>query len=180
MTKKVCIISTTLRKNGNSELLANEFYKGAKDAGHDVKMISLIDKTIHFCKGCLTCQNTGFCAIKDDVNAIEDVVLNSDVVVFATPIYYYEMSGQMKTLLDRMNAMFPKEYKFRDIYFLASAAEEEDTAMDYAIQGLKGWVECYEKSSLKGVVKAIGVTDIGDIKQHQHYLEESYALGKGI
>lgn len=180
MNKKVCVISTSLRKDGNSDLLAKEFYKGAKDSGHDVEMISLIDKTIHFCKGCLACQTTGKCAIKDDANVIENIVLKSDVVVFATPIYYYEMSGQMKTLLDRMNAMFLKDYKFRDIYFLASAAEEEVTAMDYAIQGLKGWVECYEKAELKGVVKAIGVTDIGDIQKHFEVLEEAYKLGKTI
>lgn len=178
MNKKILVISTSLRKNGNSELLANEFYKGATDAGHDVEQISLIDKTINFCKGCLACQKSKECVIKDDAIAIEKKVLESDVLVFATPIYFYEMSGQMKTLLDRLNPLFTKEYKFKDIYFLASAAEEEDTAMDYAIQGLKGWIECFESSALKGVVKAIGVTDIGDMKEHSNYLLEAYQLGK--
>ena len=56
-----------------------------------------------------------------------DSVLNADVVCWATPIYYYEMSGQMKTLIDRMNAMYPKDYRFRDIYLLTTAAEDEES-----------------------------------------------------
>ncbi len=53
-------------------------------------------------------------------------VLNADVVCWATPIYYYEMSGQMKTLIDRMNAMFRKDYRFREVYLLTTAFENED------------------------------------------------------
>ncbi len=101
---------------------------------------------------------------------------NADVIAFATPIYYYEMSGQMKTLLDRANPLFPSDYKFRDIYFLASAAENEEDAMDKAVSGLGGWIDCFEKASLKGVVKAIGVTDEGDIEGNAS-LKEAYEMG---
>ncbi len=106
-------------------------------------------------------------------------MLNADVIVFATPIYYYEMSGQMKTLLDRANPLFPTDYKFRDIYLLASAAEDEDTAIDRAITGLGGWIECFPKAELKGTLLASGVTDVGDIND-KAVLEEAYKMGAAV
>ena len=106
--KKVVVISTSLRVGSNSQVLAEQFAEGAKTAGHQVEFISLRGKEIKFCVGCLACQMLGACVIKDDVPAIMEQVLNADVVCWATPIYYYEMSGQMKTLIDRMNAMYPK------------------------------------------------------------------------
>ena len=71
-----------------------------------MEFISLKDKQVGFCKGCLVCQQTGNCVIKDDVKGIMDKVIDADIVVWATPIYYYEMSGQMKVLIDRLNPMF--------------------------------------------------------------------------
>lgn len=177
--KKILVITTSLRKTSNSTALANAFAKGASDNGNAVEIISLIDKSIAFCKGCLVCQQTQKCVIKDDLSDIVEKMKNADVIVFATPIYYYEMSGQMKTLLDRANPLYPSDYKFRDIYFLASAAEEEEDAMDKAVSGLEGWIECFEKASLKGVVKALGVTDEGDIENHSS-LENAYEIGKSI
>ena len=117
MNKKVLIISTSPRKNGNSEMLADAFLNGAKDAGNSVEKISLYDKTIGFCKGCLACQKTGRCVIHDDADIIVGKMLNADVLVFATPIYYYEMSGQIKTMLGRGNPPFSAAYSFPYIYF---------------------------------------------------------------
>lgn len=71
-----------------------------------MEFITLKEKEIGFCKGCLACQQTGNCVIKDDVTKIMNNVIDSDVVVWATPIYCYEMSGQMKVLIDRLNPMF--------------------------------------------------------------------------
>ena len=125
MSKNVLIISTSPRKGGNSEILADEFAKGARQAGHQVEKVCLYDKTIGFCKGCLTCQKTRRCVIHDDADVIAQKMLTAEVIVFATPIYYYEMCGQMKTMLDRANPLFPADYAFRDIYLLASAAEKD-------------------------------------------------------
>lgn len=72
MSKNVLILSTSLRKCGNSETLADYFFNGAKDAGHNVEKISLVGKNISFCKGCLTCLKTGKCIIKDDANIIAE------------------------------------------------------------------------------------------------------------
>ena len=125
-------------------------------------------KNIEFCKGCLACQQTGNCVIKDDVQEIMDEVLNADVVVWATPIYYYEMSGQMKVLIDRMNPMFSKDYKFREVYFLATAAEDEEYVYEKALSGLNGWIDCFEKAELAGHLFCGGVT-MGGIKEIVKY-----------
>ena len=127
MAKKVLVVSTSLRGNSNSEILAKECERGAKDAGHEVEFVSLHGKDIRFCIGCMSCQRTGHCVLKDDVAEIMAKVKESEVVIFATPIYYYEMCGQMKTLLDRLNPLYESDYKFRDIYMLATAADDDDT-----------------------------------------------------
>ena len=92
--KKVIVISTSLRAGSNSDMLADKFIEGALQAGHEVEKISLIGKDIRFCRGCLACQKLGKCVINDDVDAIMQKVLHADVIVWATPIYYFEMSGQ--------------------------------------------------------------------------------------
>ena len=91
--KKVIVISTSLRHGSNSDMLADKFVEGAKAAGNKVEKISLVGKNIQFCKGCFGCQKLGRCVINDDVNDIMAKVLEADVVCWATPIYYYEMSG---------------------------------------------------------------------------------------
>lgn len=110
---------------------------------------------------------------------ITEKVLNADVVAFSTPIYYYEMSGQMKTLIDRMNSMYPKNYKFRDVYFMASAAEDEEYVTERAIAGLQGWIDCYETTELKGSVFCGGVDAPGDINGNKK-LDEAYNMGKSV
>ena len=175
--KKVVVISTSLRHGSNSHLMAEQFAAGAKAAGHAVELITLRGKEIKFCVGCLSCQNTGACVFKDDVPAIMDNVLNADVVVWSTPIYYYEMSGQMKTLIDRMNAMYPKDYRFRDIYLLTTAAEDEPQVPERAESGLQGWIDCYERSVLKAHLFCGGVNAPGEITGNEK-LKAAYELGK--
>lgn len=178
MSKKVVVLSTSLRSSSNSELLAKSFVEGARDTGNEVEYISLKNKDIRFCIGCLACQKTGHCVIKDDVADIMNSVLKADVVVWATPIYY-EMSGQMKTLIDRLNPMYSKDYKFRDVYLLATAAEEGDEVFEKAITGLSGWIDCFEKTSIKGTVLCGGVSSGGDIFSNTK-LKEAYNLGSHV
>lgn len=177
MSKKVVVISTSLRVQSNSDILAESFAKGAVEAGNEVEVISLKDKTLGFCKGCLVCQKTNRCAIFDDAVEIVEQVKTADVIVFATPVYYYELSGQMKTLLDRLNPLYSSNYQFRDIYLLATAAEDDDSAMDGPINGINGWVACYEKAILAGTVFAGGVNDSGEIAGHIA-LEKAFQMGK--
>ena len=177
--KKIIVISTSLRHGSNSDMLADHFINGAKSAGNDVEKISLVGKNIQFCKGCMACQKLGQCTIKDDVNDIMAKVLQADVVVWATPIYYYEMSGQMKTLIDRMNAMYEQDYQFRDVYLLTTAAEDEAETPKRAETGLTGWIDCYPKSRLAGTLFCGGVNDAREI-QGNPKLQEAYEMGKRI
>lgn len=179
MSKKVLIISTSPRNGGNSDTLADELLRGAQEAVHSVEKVTLYDKNISFCKGCLACQSTQHCVIHDDAVDITQKMMTADVIVFATPIYYYGMCGQMKTLLDRSNPLFSADYQFRDIYLLAAAAEESAHTVDGAVTGLQGWIDCFEKSHLAGTVFAGGVTSVGDIKEHPA-LKQAYELGKNI
>ena len=179
MSKTVLVLSTSPRKGGNSDALADAFVRGAQEAGNQVEKITLYDKTIGFCKGCLSCQNTQRCIIRDDADAITQKMLTADVIAFATPIYYYGMCGQMKTLLDRANPLFPADYQFRDIYLLAAAAEENEHTVDGAVTGLQGWIDCFEKSRLAGTVFAGGVTAVGEIQGHPA-LQRAFDLGKTV
>lgn len=179
MGKRVLIISTSLRKDGNSETLAEQFAKGAQEAGHSVERISLRGKTIGFCTGCIACQTQKRCVLRDDADAIAQKMLDAQVIAFATPIYFYELSGQMKTLLDRTNPLHVCDYAFRELYLLATAAMEEKTAIDGAVKGLISWTACFKKAALKGVVGSLGVADVGDIVG-KPALREAYELGKTL
>ena len=179
MSKQVLLLSTSPRKGGNSDTLADEFVRGATEAGNSVEKVTLYNKTIGFCKGCLTCQSTGRCVIHDDADTIVQKMLTADVIVFATPIYYYGMCGQMKTMLDRANPLFPADYRFRDIYLLAAAAEEDQHTVDGAVTGLQGWIDCFEKAHLSGTVFAGGVTSIGEVHGHPA-LKQAYELGRNV
>ncbi|RGZ01760.1 flavodoxin family protein [Clostridium sp. AM58-1XD] len=179
MAKKVLVLSTSLRNKSNSEMLAEAFKKGAEASGNTVEMVSLKDKSIAFCSGCLACQKIGRCVIQDDALAIADQMEKAEVIVWATPIYYYEMSGQMKTLIDRTNSLFPSDYAFRDIYMLSAAAEDGEGVDEGAVHGLNGWIACYEKARLKGTVFAGGVNEGGEIDSHPA-LKKAYEMGKSI
>ena len=179
MSKKVLIISSSLRKNANSEQLAVSFADGAKAAGHEVELISLRDKEIRFCIGCFACQKTQRCIIHDDADAIREKMLHADVLIFATPIYYYEMSGALKTMLDRANPLFPSDYQFREVYALAAAAEDEEYVPQKAFSGIEGWVDCFEKARLAGTLFCGGVTDMGDIKGDP-VLQKAFDMGRKI
>ncbi len=178
--KKVIVISTSLRPGSNSHAMAEQFAKGAEAAGHQVEFVSLRGKEIKFCVGCLSCQQTGACIFKDDVPAIMESVLNADVVCWATPIYYYEMSGQMKTLLDRLNPLYPSDYRFRRVYLLTTAAEEEDFVPEKAVSGLRGWVDCFEKAQLAGSLFCGGISGPGEASGKKEAQKEAYEFGRSL
>ncbi len=177
---KVLVITTSLRQKSNSDLLAQHMIAGAKDAGHDVAEISLKGKALRFCIGCLACQKTQKCVLRDDAVTIADAVKDADTLVFVTPIYYYEMSGQMKTLLDRLNPLYTTDYRFRKVYMLSVAAEEEDFVPEKAVSGLQGWVDCFEKAALADTLFCGGITGPGEAAAQQTALDRAYQFGKGL
>ena len=176
----VLVISTSLRAKSNSDILAESLMAGAKEAGHEVAYISLKGKEIKFCTGCLACQKTQKCVQKDDAIAIAEKVKNADTLVFVTPIYYYEMSGQMKTLLDRLNPLYSSDYQFRKIYMLTVAAEDEEYVPEKAVSGLQGWIDCFEKAELAGSLFCGGINAPGEAGEKDVGQNEAYLFGKSM
>ena len=179
MNKKVLIISSSPRKGGNSETLAAAFAKGAEEAGNQVETVYLREKQYGFCKGCLACLNLGHCVIQDDAVEIAAKMHDADVLVFATPVYYYCVSGQLKTMLDRANPLFGTDYAFTKAYLLATAAEAEPETVEGAVKAVQGWVDCFERCELADTIFAGGVNGIGDIAGHPA-LDTAYQTGREI
>ena len=175
--KNVVVISSSLRNGSNSEILAKEFVRGAS-IKHNVEYISLKDINFKFCLGCLMCQKTGKCVINDDVGQYLDKISNADILVFATPIYYYCMSGQLKTFLDRLNPLYVKHNNFKEIYLLASCADDSASAIDKTIVALNGWIECFDGVELKGTLLATSVTEPNTLTEE--FKNKAYSLGASI
>ena len=179
MKKKVLIISSSPRQGGNSETLAASFARGAQEAGHLVETVYLREKQIGFCNGCFACLKLGRCVINDDAVDIVARMHDADVLVFATPVYYYCVSGQLKTILDRANPLFGTDYAFTKVYLLATAAEDGPETVAGSEKAVQGWVDCFDRCKLVETVFVGGVTDVGEIAGHPA-LEKAHQMGKEI
>ena len=179
MGKQVLILSSSPRKGGNSETLAASFAKGAQEAGNHVETVYLREKQYGFCKGCLACLKLGHCVLKDDAVEIAAKMHDADVLVFATPVYYYSVSGQLKTMLDRANPLFDTDYAFTKVYLLATAAEDEPETVKGTEKTVQGWVDCFPRCELVETVIAGGVNGVGEIAGHPA-LERAYRAGKEV
>ena len=179
MSKKVLILSSSPRKGGNSETLAASFAKGAQETGHQVETVYLREKQYGFCKGCFACLKLGHCVIKDDAVEIAAKMHDADVLAFATPVYYYCVSGQLKTMLDRANPLVDTDYAFTKAYLLATAAEDAQETFVGTEKAVQGWVDCFPRCALAGTVFAGGVNGAGEIAGHPA-LEQAYQMGKEV
>ena len=177
---KLLVISSSLRGRSNSEALTERVVAGARDAGHEVELVSLKGKDIRFCIGCLACQKTHKCVQKDDVAEIAEKLRRAETIVFSTPIYFYEMSGQMKTLLDRTNPVYDSDYDFRKVYLLSVAADDAPETPERALSGLQGWIDCFEKAALAGSIFFGGIDEAGAALADPEALQKAYEFGKGL
>lgn len=179
MNKKVLILSSSPRKNGNSDMLCNEFMRGATAAGHNAEKIFLADKKIGYCRGCGVCNSTHKCVQRDDASEILEKMLDADVIVMASPVYFYTMCGQMKTMIDRTVPCYT-DIKNKEFYFIITAADENKKLMGRTIDGFRGFTDdCLTNPIEKGIIYATGVWHIGDIEGTK-YLKEAYEMGKNI
>jgi multimeric flavodoxin WrbA len=154
--KKVVILSASPRLNGNSDTLAKQFKKGAEEEGNSVELIELAQKKINFCHGCYYCaSHDGHCCQQDDAEAIIDKMVAADVLVFATPTYFYSMDAQLKALIDRSVMKY--------------------TTITEAIRGFTK--DCLPNAKEKGVLYGIGVNDKGDVEKTQ-YPAQAYEMGR--
>ena len=178
MSKKVLILSSSPRKKGNSSTLCDRFMAGAEAAHHPVEKIVLADKDVHYCTGCYSCARTGKCAQKDDMAEILDKMQAADVIVMATPVYFYTMSAQMKTVIDRTVARYTK-LSGKEFYFIVAAADGSKPAMERTIEGFRGFTSCLPGAKEKGVVYGTGAWQIGDI-QSSPAMTQAYEMGKAV
>lgn len=179
MNKNVLIISSSPRKGGNSETLAAAFARGAQEAGNRVETVYLREKQYSFCKGCFACRKLGHCVINDDAVELAARMHDADVLVFVTPVYYYSVSGQLKTILDRANPIYDTDYAFTKAYLLATAAEDEPETVEGTEKAVQGWVDCFPRCELVETVFAGGVNEVGEIAGHPA-LGKAYQVGKEV
>ena len=175
MSKKVLILSSSPRRGGNSDTLCDEFMRGAQQAGHTVEKIFLKDKTIRYCTGCGVCNEGKPCPQKDDAPEIVRRMIAADVIVMATPVYFYTMSAQMKTLIDRCCARYT-EMTDKEFYFILTAAEESIPMMERTVECFRGFLDCLEGPTERGVVYGVGAWHVGEIKSSPA-MQEAYELG---
>ena len=179
MNKNVLVISSTPRKGGNSDLLCDQFISGANDAGHQTEKIVLKDKKINYCTGCGICFNRDkSCPQKDDMSGILEKMVAADVIVMATPVYFYTMCGQMKTMIDRVCSRYT-EINNKEFYFILTAAEENKQLMERIVEEFRGFTSCLNEPVEKGIVYGAGAWNIGEIIDTQAF-EQAFDMGKAI
>ncbi len=177
--KKVLIISGSPRKGGNSDMLCDQFMKGAISAGHTVEKIRLAEKKIGFCLGCGACNQTHRCIQKDDMTELLDKMVMADVIVLATPVYFYTMNGQMKTFIDRCVPRYT-EISHKDFYFIVAAADADKDMMRKTIDSFRGFTaDCLDDAREKGIIYGVGAWQKGEIADSSA-MTEAYDMGRAV
>ncbi len=178
MAKKVLVLSASPRKGGNSDLLCDQFVRGAREAGNEAEKIFLKDKNINYCTGCGTCFNTNKCVQKDDMAEVLEKMVDADVIVMATPVYFYTMNGQMKTLIDRTCPRYA-EISNKDMYFIMAAAVNSKSALERTLEGFRAFTSCLTRPKEKGVIYGTGAWKKGDIKGSKA-MTQAFEMGKNV
>lgn len=179
MSKKVLVISSSPRCSGNSDLLCDEFIKGALEAGNSAEKVILKDKNINYCIGCGKCfREKGSCSQSDDMTEIKEKMIKTDVIVMATPVYFYTMAAQMKTFIDRTCAFYTM-INNKEFYFIVTAADIDNDATERTLEGFRGFTICLDDPKEKGIIYGTGAWNIGDIKNSKA-MKEAYEMGRSI
>ncbi len=179
--KNILVVVGAGKKNGNTDQLADAFIAGATEAGHSVKKIFLGDKTIKFCKGCNACLSKGKCIVKDDMNDIYTDYNYCDMIVLASPLYYWTISGILKTFIDRLFGSGSDYKKEKECILLMTARQESPEAFEIAVLYYE-FLSSYNNWIDKGMVLAGGCGGLqeGRLVAQTKYLEEGYRFGTSI
>ena len=179
MGKNVLILSGSPRKGGNSDLLCDEFLRGASEAGHKVEKIRVAEKKIGFCSACYFCQQSGGeCAKKDDMTEILQKMIDADVIVLPSPVYFYSIDAQLKTVIDRTVARWT-EVKDKEFYYIVTCADNERESQERTIECFRGYADCVEGAKEMGIIYGTGVYQKGEIKNSQAFAD-AYHMGASI
>lgn len=177
--KNILILGGSPRPNGNSAILSAEFARGAQDAGHHVEQLSVARKQIAGCLGCNACyRNGGSCVQKDDMEEVRAKMLAADVIVLASPIYFYTMTAQMKAVIDRSYAFY-QQLAGKTFYFVITCAATEEAYTDTMVAALRGFTCCVPDAKEGGMVLGIGAMDAGDVRSTAA-MQQAYEMGRGV
>lgn len=173
------ILVGSVRKGGNTDLLTQAFAAGAEKK-HTVEILSVADYQVKPCVGCNTCfsREGNRCFQKDDMDQIYDKLKTADVVVIASPVYFYGISAQLKAIVDRLHTPMRNEFQIKKLALLLVGAATLPELFD-AIKMQYQLVLNFFHLEDAGMVLVRGVKDIGDIKETQA-LKEAYDLGRSI
>lgn len=174
MSKNILIISSSPRKNANSDILCDEFMRGARETGHQVEKIRLAERNINYCTGCCSCiGNRGSCVQEDDMNEILGKVLAADVLVLASPVYFHSFNGHMKTFIDRVCPIYAGIHD-TDVYFIVSAAGGS-LPVKNAFESFRVFTNCLDVRE-KGTIASTGIWEAGGVKG-KRVCNEAYEMG---
>ena len=173
--KNVLIISSSPRRKGNSQTLCEAFKKGAEEKGNSVELIRLAEKKIGYCIACNFCmKNNGTCVQKDDMPELLEAYKKADVLVLATPVYFYGICAQMKTFIDRTYPIW-QHLGEKEVYYIVSAGLDENV-IKRSVGDLDGFVEHLEKYEIKGRIYAANVMEAGKVYDTP-FLDAAYQMG---
>lgn len=178
MSKKILILSGSPRIGGNSDILCDEFVRGATASRHEIEKICVAEKNIGYCKACYACKNSGVCVIKDDMDEILQKMIDADVLVLASPVYFYSIDAQLKTLIDRTVARW-LEVKNKEFYYIITMADEDVSSADTTLACFRGYADCVSGAKEKGVIIGSGVYEKGKINDTAA-VKKSYEMGKNV
>ena len=179
MSKNVLIISSSPRKGGNSDTLCDRFMEGAKESGHAVEKVFLKEKKIGYCTGCGYCFNAHECSQKDDMAELLDKMVAADVIVLATPVYFYSVCGQMKTFIDRTTPKYT-EMQNKEFYFIMTAADGNKASLERTLETFRGFTEdCLDGAVEAGIIYGVGAWNKGEFQSTPAY-DEAYQMGKNV
>lgn len=174
--KTVLVLSASPRRGGNTDLLCDEFVRGAREAGGDVEKIFLDDYKIDFFHECHE-HSADSVSADDQAPLIIEKMTKADIIVLSSPVYYMNIDGQLKTLMDRCYRN--KGLGGKEFYYITACADAEDSTAETAIFAFRGFVVCLPEPVERGMVKAVGIGRKGAVEQSQ-YMQEAYNLGKTI
>lgn len=179
MSKKILILSGSPRKGGNSDLLCDEFMRGAQEAGHEVEKIRVSEKKIAPCSACYYCrQSGGVCAHKDDMAEILQKIIDADVIVLSSPVYFYSIDAQLKAVIDRTVARW-LEVENKEFYYIVTMADEDEDSADTTLACFRGYAACVKGAKERGIVVGSGVYEPGKVTATPA-MAEAYELGKEV
>ena len=179
MSKKVLILSGSPRKGGNSDILCEEFLRGAREAGHQVEKVRPTEKKIAPCLGCYYCaSHGGECVRRDDMADLLQQMIDADVIVLASPVYFYSINAQLKAVIDRTVARW-LEMKNKELYYIVTMADECISSADTTLACFRGYAECVEGAVEKGVIIGSGVCEAGTIR-NTPAMAQAYEMGRKV